>query len=180
MEFQKMNGLSKLHRNGDSLQTIKITVEKTKNPGDARKVYRALAQAFEPFRQFYTKKAFEATILSPELFEDRIINSEADVLVAVMGGSIAGTASVKLENERNLYLCSMGVKPEYQKKGVGFALLEEVEADAKRKQCRTISLETYPLLTKAIALYERFGFRRTGRTRDYYGVTIFEMKKEVE
>jgi ribosomal protein S18 acetylase RimI-like enzyme len=174
-----MREISKLHRNGDAVQELKIRVEKTENPGDARQVYRALAQAFEPFRQFYTKKAFDATILSPDLFEERIINSEADVLVALLDGSIAGTASVKLE-DTNLYLCSMGVKPEHQKKGIGFALLAEVEADAKRKQCRTISLETYPLLTKAIALYERFGFRRTGKTRDYYGVTIFEMKKEVE
>jgi len=174
-----MRELSKLRQNGDSMQLTKIKVEKTKNPGDARQVYRALAQAFEPFRQFYTKKAFEATILSPDLFEDRIVNSEEDVLVALLDGIIAGTASVKVQEESNLYLCSMGVKPEHQKKGIGFALLAEVEADAKRKQCRTISLETYPLLTKAIALYERFGFRRTGRTRDYYGVTIFEMKKEI-
>ena len=40
-----------------------------------------------------------------------------------------------------------------------------------------ITRECYAALESAIALHEKSGFRRTGRKREYGGITVFEMAK---
>ena len=81
-------------------------------------------------------------------------------------------------DENNIYIASMAVKPEYHGKGAGSMLLKETDRIAYEKQCSKLILETSAPLTDAIRLYEKFGYERTGKTTDYYGVTIFEMVKE--
>jgi len=58
-------------------------------------------------------------------------------------------------------------------------MLEKAEGIALDKHCISLSLETSAPLINAISLYEKFGFERTGKSRDYYGVAIFEMRKNL-
>ncbi len=73
----------------------------------------------------------------------------------------------------------MAVKPKYQGKGIGMKILKEIDKIARKKEYKTMSLECFYPLKKAISLYKKCGFKRTGKTRDYYGIKIFEMLKEV-
>lgn len=155
-----------------------VIIELANDAGAALEIHRILCDAFEPYRSFYTPAAFADTVRTAEVFEQRIISPEVDVLVALLGREIVGTASAKLTGDE-LYFFSMGVKPDCSGKGVGRLLLEKIEGIAREKNCATVSLETCRFLTKAIALYERFGFARTGRERDYSGNTVFEMKKDL-
>jgi ribosomal protein S18 acetylase RimI-like enzyme len=132
-----------------------------------------------PYKKDYTKKAYENFIVGIENIENRIRNNEYEVLIAVCANKIVGTASIKMVGDRNLYLGSMAVLPEYQGKRIGFGLLEEAEKIASQKNCLTVTLETSSPLVTARKLYERFGFKRTGKERDLYGVIIFEMKKNI-
>jgi ribosomal-protein-alanine N-acetyltransferase len=98
--------------------------------------------------------------------------------VARFQEKIVGTAAIKVSSD-NFYLQSMAVHPGVQRKGIGMIILEAIEKHAKEMGFAELSLECYEPLTKAIKIYEKFGFRRTGRRRPYYGITIFEMKKSI-
>ena len=160
---------------GSSIEIIRTTDIK-----DAPLIHNVLFEAFNPYSEQYTEAAMKATIVSTKDLEERLGSPDFEVLIARYNNIIAGTASVKTEAGRNLYLSSMAVKPECYGKGIGYRILEEVEKTAITKGCLTVSLETSAPLVNAINLYEKFGFERTGNERDYYGVTIFEMIKRLK
>jgi len=145
---------------------------------DVREIHRVLQESFEPYQGEYTEQAYQATVVSQKEIEKRISDPEIEVLVAFYDDQIVGTVMINLQGEDDLYVRSMAVTPNSQGKGIGRAILEQIQSRAVVKGCKTISLECYEPLKSAIKLYERFGFRRTGRKRYYHGITIFEMKKE--
>ncbi|MDQ3778125.1 MAG: GNAT family N-acetyltransferase, partial [Actinomycetota bacterium] len=50
----------------------------------------------------------------------------------------------------------------YRRRGIGRALLEQAVAWAREVGVRKLELHVFPHNEPAIALYERFGFRREG------------------
>jgi len=156
-----------------------IEIKRTTDIKDAPAINNVLFEAFNPYSAQYSEGAMNATIVSTQDMEKRLASQDYEVLIALYNNEIAGTASIIMEGEKNLYLCSMAVKPDYHGKGIGYRLLEEVEKIGLRKGCITISLETSVPLVNAKNLYEKFGFKVTGNERDYYGVTIFEMVKSI-
>ena len=153
------------------------TTIRTAQPGDARETHQILSEAFEPYRPCYSAEAYEVTVPSPREIEERISDPGTDVLVAVHDDEIVGTVTIHVEAEGELRVGSMAVKPTFQGQGIGCELPGEIERLAREKSCPMISLESFEPLTKAITLYERFGFERTGKERPYHGITIFEMRK---
>jgi len=119
------------------------------------------------------------TVIRHTEIERRIRNDKKEILAAICNNEIVGTATIKMEDENNIYIQSMAVKPKYQGKGIGMKILKEIDKIARKKEYKTMSLECFYPLKKAISLYKKCGFKRTGKTRDYYGVKIFEMLKEV-
>ena len=59
----------------------------------------------------------------------------------------------------------MGLLPGYRGQGLGPALLEAVIREATRQDLTRIELEVFSANTRAIALYERFGFQHEGTKR---------------
>ncbi|MGC9554333.1 MAG: GNAT family N-acetyltransferase [Thermoplasmatota archaeon] len=148
-------------------------------PGDGEEIYRILSHAFEPYSRYYTEEAYSATVLSPREIESRIKDGQMVVLVATCHGVAVGTVSLKPEGEGRIYLQSMAVEPHYQGQAIGKQILERAEMFARQRQCRLVSLECYHPLVKALDLYEKSGFRVTGKKRNYYGIEIFEMTKKL-
>ncbi|MDD3492336.1 MAG: GNAT family N-acetyltransferase [Candidatus Thermoplasmatota archaeon] len=148
-------------------------------PGDGEDVHRILSHAFDPYRSYYTEEAYSATVLSPREIENRIRAGHMVVLVATCHGVAVGTVSLKPEGEGRIYLQSMAVEPHYQGQAIGKQILSRVETFAKQRKCKHLSLECYHPLIKALGLYEKSGFRVTGKKRNYYGIEIFEMTKEL-
>jgi ribosomal protein S18 acetylase RimI-like enzyme len=145
---------------------------------DIREIHSILAEAFAPYRKRYTEKAYNVTVVSKKEIENRLNDQNALILVAQLHKDIVGTAAIKMYSD-NLYLQSMAVRPGVQRKGIGMLILGEIEKRARETGVDELSLECYEPLTKAIRVYEKFGFRKTGRRRPYYGITIFEMKKNI-
>lgn len=155
-----------------------IEIRNTKN-SDIQAIYKVLSKAFEPYKQDYTQEAYNATVISACEIEKRMNEQKTEVLVAVYHNKIVGTATITTKENGELYIRSMAVKPNTQRKGMGMLMLEEIDRRAKQKHCKIISLECFEPLTKATKLYEKSGFKRTGRQRSYYGIKIFGMKKDV-
>lgn len=64
---------------------------------------------------------------------------------------------------------TIAVAPRSQGRGLGRALLDALLEEARRRGCTQVFLEVLDTNEAAIALYERSGFERQGRRRDYYG-----------
>jgi ribosomal protein S18 acetylase RimI-like enzyme len=57
-------------------------------------------------------------------------------------------------------------------------LLQHAEAEHCRQKCTHITLDTTPPLERAMRFYEKFGYRRSGRTTDFFGMPLFEYYKD--
>ena len=88
-------------------------------------------------------------------------------VVAVVDGEGAGMASgVPTPHDGAVELISMWVAPSARGRGVGDALVEDVEAWAWSTGARVLRLSVADGNTRAAALYERHGFRYTGELGD--------------
>jgi ribosomal-protein-alanine N-acetyltransferase len=66
------------------------------------------------------------------------------------------------------HLLNITVGTPWQGRGIGIALLDKAVAMARSKNMKSILLEVRPSNTRALAIYERYGFNRIGLRRNYY------------
>ena len=144
---------------------------------DIQDVNFILSEAFKSYKKYYTNGALNATVLTPTVIQDRIINQKYEIFVVLINSQIVGTVSLSMKDQDQLYIRSMAVHPDYQKRGVGLFILKKINELAKRKNIKTISLDTSKPLKRAINLYKNFGFKFTGTIKNLYGIKIYEMKK---
>lgn len=81
-------------------------------------------------------------------------------------GRAVGCGAIVLEAGHG-ELKRMYTRPGLRGQGVASALLRRLETEALARGCRHFVLETGYLQAAAIALYERFGYRRRGPFGDY-------------
>ena len=88
-----------------------------------------------------------------------------EVTVAERGGEIVGLVVLRVTDE-GFSIDNVAVDPSQQGTGVGRALLEFAEAEARRAGFDSIYLFTHERMTENLALYERVGYveydRRSG------------------
>ncbi|MFX0185049.1 MAG: GNAT family N-acetyltransferase [Candidatus Hodarchaeota archaeon] len=147
---------------------------------DVHEIYEILSESFKPYHQYYTPEAYQKTVNSPIVIKKRIMSQKKEVLVVTYRKEIVGTASLTKQRKGRFHIRSMAVKPNYQNKGIGKCILEKIDKIAKEGHTKIISLECFEPLTNAIGLYERLGYRRTDKKRNYHGISIFEMIKELK
>jgi GNAT superfamily N-acetyltransferase len=100
---------------------------------------------------------------------ERIEASPADRLfVAELDGSVVGFAGIhvspSLEHDRDAAKVSAIVVDEaHRRRGVGRALLDAVEAEARRRGCALVFLTTADRRADAHEFYRRLGWEETGR-----------------
>ena len=77
-------------------------------------------------------------------------------------------------------LININVKDSYQNKGIASKLLEFMFEDLKSKDVKSITLEVKVTNTKAIHLYEKYGFKEVSVRKGYYqGIDGILMEKEL-
>jgi len=96
-----------------------------------------------------------------------IEGDDAVVLVAEAGGQLVGQLDLHLARYGVADL-GMLVAAGWRGRGVGAALLEAAIDRARQAGAHKIALQVWPHNTAALALYERFGFRREGHLRRHY------------
>jgi ribosomal-protein-alanine N-acetyltransferase len=67
-----------------------------------------------------------------------------------------------------IHIGNIAVHPERQGGGLGGALLRHILAEGRRRGMGYATLEVRPSNGRAIALYERFGFRKVAVRKRYY------------
>lgn len=94
---------------------------------------------------------------------DYLQNSE--IYVAFEVTKIIGFIAYE-DKQDSVEIISLAVIPEYQKKGIGKLLLNQILGKLKS---RKIHLVTHPRNTPAIILYLKLGFEIYGLKENYYG-----------
>ncbi|MGA2891851.1 MAG: GNAT family N-acetyltransferase [Xanthobacteraceae bacterium] len=112
---------------------------------------------------------FRSNILSRRSFRHFLAAPGAQVTVAEADGKLAGYALVLFPpRSRHARLYSIAVEPRSGNRGVGPLLLAAAENAARRRGRRVMRLEVHEHNGRAIARYEKSGYRLFGRHRDYY------------
>jgi ribosomal protein S18 acetylase RimI-like enzyme len=146
-------------------------------PEDASSIAMVLHQSFVEYESSYTPEAFAATTPTGDQILRRMM--EGPVWVAVHDDLILGTVSVVPEGE-SLYIRGMAILPTARGYGIGELLLRHVESYACARNHKRLFLSTTPFLSRAIRLYERFGFRRSSEgPHDLCGTPLFTMEKAI-
>jgi ribosomal-protein-alanine N-acetyltransferase len=88
-------------------------------------------------------------------------------LVALDGAAVRGYAGL-CDYPDEAFVQTIAVARSAQRSGLGARLLQALLDEAARRNQRRVLLEVRADNTPAIALYEKFGFRRSGLRRGYY------------
>ena len=146
-------------------------------PDDAPRIASVLYESFAEYEHLYTSGGFSATAPAGDQVKSRM--KEGPVWVALQDGRVVGTASAVPRGEA-LYVRGMAVLPVARGHGVGRLLLEHIEGFASAGGHKLLVLSTTPFLSRAIRLYESFGFRRTDEgPHDLFGTPLFTMVKDL-
>jgi ribosomal protein S18 acetylase RimI-like enzyme len=112
---------------------------------------------------------FRTDVVSRRSFRHFIASPNASLIVAEESGGLAGYALVLYRPRSKLArLYSIAVAPHAGGRGLGPRLLAAAEDAAKRRGRRVMRLEVHVGNTRAIARYEKSGYRLFGKHCDYY------------
>lgn len=109
---------------------------------------------YEMLRVIYPMERFSAALERKELY------------VARLNGEIVGYAAIKMRNSdwagmvkrRVLFVDELSVSAEHRRKGIGKAMMMEIQKMAKEEGCSDLQLSVYPQNREARAFYEACGF----------------------
>jgi ribosomal protein S18 acetylase RimI-like enzyme len=146
---------------------------------DLPAVVDCLRGAFAPYRDAYTPEAFDDTVPQEAALARRF--ETMSLFVGADGdGEVAGTIAVAVAHGGQAHIRGMSVRPARQGSGLADALLGAAEMEAQRLGCRRVTLDTTAPLQRAIAFYEKRGYRRTGRVTDFFGMPLHEYARSLE
>jgi N-acetylglutamate synthase-like GNAT family acetyltransferase len=146
---------------------------------DANSIHKVLLAAFEEYRHYYTPEGFSDTVMSKRAVIERMKDMKLYVAID-QNKKVIGTIGWQKINNEEAHIRGMAVVPERQgKNGPATNLLHIVEKDARSEGCRLFTLDTTAVLERAQNFYKNQGFKKTGKTGDFFGSTIYEFAKEI-
>jgi N-acetylglutamate synthase-like GNAT family acetyltransferase len=150
------------------------------NRDDAKGIHKVLLAAFEEYRHHYTPEGFSNTVMSEDAVKERM--KEMVIYVAVgKKRNIIGTIGWQKIDEKEGHIRGMAVYPDWQgKKSPAAALLNTIEDDARSKGCLFLTLDTTVVLRRAGNFYRKHGFKKTGKTDNFFGSKIYEYSKHLK
>jgi [ribosomal protein S18]-alanine N-acetyltransferase len=89
-------------------------------------------------------------------------------LVALMGGDTLIGYFVAMEGVEEVHLLNITVAPEFQGQGYGVLMLDALSVWARSRDAKWLWLEVRVGNTRAMQVYERYGYARVGERKNYY------------
>ncbi|MEU1589332.1 ribosomal protein S18-alanine N-acetyltransferase [Micromonospora sp. NPDC005710] len=129
----------------------------------------------EPFRWWHIDDVlpieadlFGAEQWSPAMFWSELANGHHYRVAVDADGSVLGYAGLAGVPPSEVWVQNIAVRRDAQRRGVGRALLEELLAEAVRRDARSTLLEVAVDNAAAQRLYATYGFEPVGVRRGYY------------
>ncbi|MFI6783566.1 ribosomal protein S18-alanine N-acetyltransferase [Micromonospora sp. NPDC050276] len=111
---------------------------------------------------------FGAEKWSPAMFWSELANGHHYRVAVDADGSVLGYAGLAGAPPDEVWVQNIAVRRDAQRRGVGRALLEELLAEAARRDTRSTLLEVAVDNVAAQRLYATYGFEPVGVRRGYY------------
>lgn len=114
-------------------------------------------------------------------FESELTNPLAVYFVALLDEKVIGYAGYWWVFDEG-QITNIAVHPDYRQKGIASALMNEMVNKCSVTDVYTLTLEVRVSNSSAIALYEKYGFKRVGLRPKYYDnkEDALLMTKEIE
>ncbi len=100
-----------------------------------------------------------------KLFERFMKENSKNIELIYLKDELVGFYNGKDKDDNTFEIENICVKPEYQNKGIGTAVLKEILFEHKRQN---IKLQVFKINEKAIKLYEKIGFEKIAEIKRYY------------
>ena len=100
---------------------------------------------------------------------EEVVEGRGAFLVAYVHGRPSGCGAVRRLGRETAEIKRMYVDPRARGQGVGYALLQALEREARRLGVATVVLETGARQPEAVALYERSGYAPIPAFGEYIG-----------
>lgn len=113
---------------------------------------------------------------SEEGLVDMIENPAADILLAEENGEPVGCVYLEKKGAV-LYLGMLTVKPTLQGKGIGAALMQAAEENARQRHCNRIQMTVITERESLIRYYQRKGYQDTGERMPFPDDPAFGLPK---
>ncbi|MEM6670466.1 MAG: GNAT family N-acetyltransferase [Pseudomonadota bacterium] len=135
--------------------------------GDVDALARIVAEAFRPYEARMERKP------APMLTDFGEAVSDGSVWAAEHEGDIVGFVICYPVGDE-MHLETVAVAPAHQGKGVGRALIEHAEIEARQRKLGTVALYTNVCMTENLGLYAVLGYEETERrTEDGFDRVFF-------
>ena len=95
-------------------------------------------------------------------FADLLKSPQVFLIAQANGFALGRVAGPEVE------LLTLAVDPSVRRRGIGWALLTEIEKTARQNHAKQIFLEVSENNGAAITLYHKAGYRKAGLRKDYY------------
>lgn len=143
----------------------KLQIERA-GPGEWQRVRAVRLRALEDAPDAFATTVDDARSRTADSWRERLVDDAAATFLAVMNGIDVGmvVGADLVEHDATAGLFAMWVAPQARRHGVGRALVEAVVAWARSRSRRRVLLEVADSNAPAVMLYERAGFRPTGRS----------------
>ncbi|NIP67401.1 GNAT family N-acetyltransferase [Candidatus Bathyarchaeota archaeon] len=144
-------------------------IEKPGKPNLDAKIRHATENDARDVAEIFRKSA-PWTPFGPEAATEQILaqylrsGSQETILVAEYEGEVVGVMDFNTHNNR---LGIPGVLPDYRKRGVGYTLFYNLLRQMRREGCTKAIADTGLILSKAINMYKRFGFKIVRRQQTW-------------
>jgi putative acetyltransferase len=137
---------------------------------------------FEKLNRNWIEKYFKMEALDEYVLtrpEEAIIQPGGAILMAEYEGVIAGTVALRKLNGDVYEFTKMAVDPGFRRRGIAEALSYASFYKAKQLGATQVVLFSNSILTPAIALYEKLGFRHIALGRGEYERSDVKMSIEI-
>jgi ribosomal-protein-alanine acetyltransferase len=128
---------------------------------------RHLEKLYEIEKQCFETEAFTKSQIANLLTDYNSIG-----LIAKADGEIVGFIIGTLYFERSSavgHVLTIDVSPSHRRKEIGLRLIQEIVGIFRQRGAKTSSLEVREDNIAALRLYEKCGYKKVGKLKNYYG-----------
>lgn len=124
---------------------------------------RLMLNAFTP----YVQKLDGGPVSGPYPWLEAAIISGV-VFVALEQTQVVGVVTTSCRGDE-FFIDQLGVDPEYQGRGIGSWLLNQIEQIARQNKMKKLTLQTAEIMLDILRLYDRHGFKKTHKAPPDHG-----------
>lgn len=134
-------------------------------PQDAPFIYKITKVVFKTYQE---QAGIAGKIAAVDESVEEILKDieTKHVFVAVLDGQVIGSVRIEIKEDSTAYLSRFGVDPEIQSKGIGRALIAEVDKLMETSGIKTLCLHTASRMLSLVRFYYGQGFYIESTTSD--------------